>query len=246
MRTHQAHNAADVIRRWRQVARAAAMKCREVCTAEGFPVIALESRRQSASPLYLSAGIHGDEAAPVQGLLAWAEANVARLAKGSVIIFPLLNPAGLTLNTRTDAGGIDLNRSFHLDDHPMIAGWRRIMSGRRMTLACCLHEDYDSQGTYCYELSGDPSGSAGHRMLEVTADLIARDLRPIIEGRKADRGLIRRRRVPRLPGLPEAIALFGSHASITLTLESPSEFSLDVRTRAHARWVEEAWRMTQE
>ncbi len=62
--------------------------------------------------------------------------------------------------------------------------------------------------------------------------------RRTIDGRRADRGVIQRRRVPALPGLPEAVALYRAGVPVTLTFETPSEMEFGTRVRAHAAFVE--------
>jgi hypothetical protein len=50
--------------------------------------------------------------------------------------------------------------------------------------------------------------------------------------------VIQRRRVPALPGLPEAVALYRAGVPVTLTFETPSEMEFERRVRAHAAFVE--------
>lgn len=240
---HRAHDARDVVRRWRAVARAARMRLEVIHETSSYPVLCLRSRGLTRDALYLSAGVHGDEPAGPQGLLAWAEANLERLRRGNVILFPLFNPVGLALNTRANENGEDMNRIFHLKEHPHIAAWWRAMEGVHAGLALCLHEDYDAQGLYCYEQSRNPGEDMAERFMTACERIIPRDLRKVIEGRRAAKGIIRPRRIPALLGLPESVALFRQGVRRTLTFETPSEFSLAVRARAQARLVEEGWRL---
>ena len=58
---------------------------------------------------YISAGLHGDEAAPPWGLLEWAEHHAKQLREEPFIIFLAFNPIGLLLNTRMDQRGVEVN-----------------------------------------------------------------------------------------------------------------------------------------
>jgi murein peptide amidase A len=234
---HRCHDSAAILRRWRAVGRAAKLRCEVIYqTPAGFPVLFFSTRVQSAAGLYFSAGVHGDEAAPVTALLEWAEGNIALLQRESFVLVPLFNPAGLQANTRADEHGQDLNRCFQDAAHPHLAGWHRAMLGRRFRAAVMLHEDYDAQGVYAYELSGlnGKSALSCEPMLEAAAAWIPRDLRRKIDGFSARQGVIRPRVVPgAMPGLPEALVLRQEYAAATFTFETPSEFGLLERVAAH-------------
>ena len=102
----------------------------------------------------------------------------------------------------------------------------------------CLHEDYDAEGCYCYELNEDAGLRLADRLLGSVEEWVPRDGRRTIDGRRAERGVIQRRRVPALPGLPEAVALYRAGVPVTLTFETPSEMEFGTRVRAHAAFVE--------
>jgi protein MpaA len=182
--------------------------------------------------LYLSAGVHGDEPAGCEGLLAWAESNCERLRRLPLLMFPCLNPWGLTQNVRFDEKGADLNRSFHRS-HPSAMAVKKLVGRRRFAASVHLHEDFDGEGLYLYEHSrgagwGEGVLAAGHPILAV-------DRRPRIDRWHAKNGLIRpktrRERLERI-GYPEAVWLFDEHTDRTLTIETPSEFALERRVAA--------------
>lgn len=246
MRRHRAHDSGDITRRWKAVARRARMKLEVIHQTAGGPVLFLQTRRMSARPLYFCAGVHGDEPAGVQGLLAWAELRAEELRDADVAIFPLFNPAGLVLNTRSDEGGRDLNRLFDNPDEPHLLAWQNAVRGLTPRIAVCLHEDYDARGTYCYELNRTRGPGLADHLLEVCSPFIPRDPRATIEGRRASAGVILRKKVPMFTGLPEAVLLQRNGTPVTLTFETPSEFDFALRTRTHARFVEEVWRLDRE
>ncbi len=85
--------------------------------------------------IYISAGIHGDESAATEGLLAWAERNPELLEKLNFLLFPCLNPWGLISNSRYDSEGRDLNRSYHSSKVPQIALQMALFSDNAFDLA---------------------------------------------------------------------------------------------------------------
>lgn len=237
--SHRCHDYAHLAARWHRVAERAGIETREFAKAGSIPLLVLETRAAAEGrPLiYLSSGVHGDEAAAACGLLAWAEANVAVLKRQAFLIFPCLNPHGLMLNTRADHRGLDLNRRFHLVDDEVCGPWQREIAGRRMIAGLCLHEDYDAEGAYVYEL-GHHREAVSHDILKACARIVPLDRRTKIDRRTAVSGVIRRRTIPKdLPGMPEAIELHLRGCPITLTFETPSEAALDVRIAAHQRFI---------
>jgi hypothetical protein len=151
------------------------------------------------------------------------------------LIAPCLNPVGLTLNTRADHRGIDINRRFHDAEDVICGPWQRWITEKAMRFGLCLHEDYDAQGIYLYELN-HARETAGHGIIEQCSRVIAPDPRTNIDGQRAKGGVIRRRTLPtHLPGMPEAIELHQRGCPLTLTFETPSEFDLDTRVRAQCK-----------
>lgn len=244
-----AHDYRRVVARWREVARAAGLPLRVLARAGKHTLYFLQSPALAdTGGVYLSAAIHGDEPASSEALLVWAEKNARRLATLPVLIFPVLNPHGLIHNTRADADGVDLNRLFHRDDHPVISAIKRVVAQRQFALALMLHEDYDGDGYYAYEVKRDLP-FWGEDLLKAAAHFLPIDSRVKIDGRRASAGLIRRRFQKALflkMGYPEAIWLHEFHARRSLTVESPSEFALEQRVRAHGAVIDECLRLALE
>jgi len=230
------HDYTYLMQRWRAVARGSGLRLVQIATVDGFPLYCLKSPALGhRSGLYLSAGIHGDESAATEGLLAWAQRFQSQMRHLPLLIFPCLNPWGLVMNRRSDAVGNDVNRMFHGDEHPTAAAVRETAAPYAFDSAMLLHEDYDAQGVYLYELTKRPA--FGDAILGAVEALIPKDQRSRVDGRRARDGILRPRfSVKRFAemGHPEAVWLHLRGCARSITFETPSEASLEVRREAHA------------
>lgn len=223
-----------LMERWlRVVGRIPSLKMSLYGEAGSYPLVVVESEEWTPDvpSVYLSAGIHGDEPAPVEALLRWAEVSLPAHPDWNWQIFPCHNPWGLERNSRKDEEGRDLNRCFNSRTIPRISAQLALMNGHLYDVAACLHEDYDARGFYLYEITAERPFWGEFLCGELPA-LIAPDNRIRIDGHAARKGLIRRRVHPSLmKGHPEAFRLHFHHARRTYTLETPSEVSLASRVR---------------
>ncbi|MEM0897745.1 MAG: succinylglutamate desuccinylase/aspartoacylase family protein, partial [Verrucomicrobiota bacterium] len=217
---HRAHDVEELHRRWFGVASRTGWKVAPFAREGEASVYAVTSPGWSntgESDVYLCAGVHGDEPAAIWGLLEWAEANTDAMAGLSGLIIPCLNPRGVVANTRGDGGGRDINRLFHDDREPVIREWRELVGAARFQLALTLHEDYDAQGCYLYEIIGG-GPLLGEQVLAASASFLPTDSRPEIDGSEAAGGVIRgelERDVFEKMGMPEAVYLHFHHADLT-------------------------------
>jgi protein MpaA len=242
LRHNRPHDYPALIRRWRKVARAAGLRMRKFAHAGGQDLFVVSSPRpdRRAPALYFSAAIHGDEPASSEGLISWAEKNRGRLSDWNLLIFPCLNPWGLIANSRLDAEGRDLNRLFHDDSVPQIAAHRALLGARRFDLAITLHEDYDAQGVYLYEVPG-PKPYWGEHLIRAARKHLPIETRRRIEGRAAANGIVRRAiKTDLMPTWPEAFILHFAHCPRVFTVETPSEFHFDDRVAAQIALLEKA------
>lgn len=241
----RAHDYCWLVKRWRSLVNRAGWRMTKFADADEFPVYVVESR--GAGPqLYFSAGIHGDEPAATEALLDWCERRVARLKRCGLLVFPCLNPWGLRHNSRSDVHGQDLNRSYHRSDVPVIAAQKNIVGRRTFDAAIMLHEDFDAQGIYLYEIPGKRP-FWGETLLAAAARHVPREPRKDVEGRRCRGGVIRTRVTPdTMPEHPEAFFLRFGHTLRSLTVETPSEFSMTARVAAHGAVLDEVLRLVGE
>jgi protein MpaA len=186
-----------------------------------------------ASRIYISTGIHGDEPAgplAVRQLLQenqWFE-NV------SLAVLPCLNPTGLRLNRRENDQGVDLNREYLNAKAPeTLAHINWLVRQPSFDLCFSLHEDWESDGFYVYELNPDNRPSLADHIVAQVAKICPLDLSDIIEGRPAQNGIIRPSVDPRSrPQWPEAFYLLTHKTRLSYTVEAPSDFPLPARVAA--------------
>ncbi len=131
-----------------------------------------------------------------------------------------------------------------MDDVPVIKAHKDLLKGLSFSVAICLHEDYDAQGVYLYEVwhRGRPfERPIGLELLTAAGYYVPVDLRKKIEGRKATQGSIKRRiRRKQFPVMPEAAYLAFNHSEHSITFETPSEYELGARVQAQAAAIQRA------
>jgi len=196
-----------------------------------YPLSTINS--QPSTRIYLSTGIHGDEpAGPLAALRLLQENNWPKDAE--IFLLPCLNPSGFVLNRRESGQGIDLNRDYlHLQTDEVRAHIAWLERQSKFDLCLCLHEDWESHGFYVYELNPDNRPSLAEAIVAAAGKVCPIDHSEIIEDREAHSGIIRPSIDPRSrPQWPEAFWLLTHKTRLSYTLESPSDFPLDVRVNA--------------
>lgn len=240
------HDYEALIRRWRNLTESIDLRMEVLVEDAGFESYLIGNRAHPAeTPIYISAGVHGDECGAVWGLLDWAEAHRESLGTIPFLLFPCLNPHGFAENRRCDHQGRDLNRCFEDNGIPTIAAWQERIRGMRFSRAINLHEDYDGQGIYLYELSKIPG--LGDAILARCQSIITRDERRFIDGQPFENAMAVReegdiRHVVENElggGYPEGVHLYLHHCDNTVTFETPSELDLQTRIRTHRLAIEE-------
>jgi protein MpaA len=242
LRHFRSHDYGHLIRRWRTAAKQRGLRLVPYASASGYELFYAETKKPDpARPwIYLSAGIHGDEAGATEACLEWITSTKLAPCDLNVMAFPCLNPWGLVSNSRFDENGRDLNRTYHDDSVPQTAAHKAAIKGRRFALAIHLHEDYDANGAYIYELREARPWWADE-MLQAASRHVPVDTRRSIDGRSSRAGILRRVVDPEeMPQHPEAFTLYFHHACRLFTIETPSEAHIDSRVAAHVAMIERA------
>jgi hypothetical protein len=208
------------------------------------PGLALRAYYRSAAPtarrIYISAGVHGDEpSGPLAILQAlrddeWPEANIW--------VMPCLNPAGFRLNTRGNEQGIDLNRDYREPRSLEVAAHVRwLESLPPFDLSLLLHEDWEADGFYVYELNPDHEPSLSETMVDAARALCPIETAETVDNHICRAGIIRPQIDPeQRPDWPEAIYLMARKSRHNYTLETPSDYPLEVRVRTHVQVLRRA------
>ena len=188
---------------------------------------------QYASRIYISTGIHGDEPAGPLAVRQLLQANEWP-ENASLFVIPCLNPTGLRLNRRENDQGVDLNREYLNTNAPETLAHIGWLSRQPFFDVClCLHEDWESDGFYVYELNPENRPSLAEHVVAQVAEVCPIDLSEVIEGRPAEKGIIRPSIDPRSrPQWPEAFYLLSNKTRLSYTLEAPSDFPLPTRVAA--------------
>lgn len=238
---HRVHDYSFLIKRWKTLARKWGLSGEVFATGDDFDLMCFRSSAlKKTCGIYLSAGIHGDEPAGTEGLYQWAALHGPVLRELPLMIFPCLNPWGLVHNRRTDSQNCDLNRCYHLSDVPRIQAQKQLLRGYTFRLAMCLHEDYDAQGVYLYEIRNKLT-PFGQELLSAAGYYIPVDLRRMIEGRRAEQGWIARKlNLKKFPIVAEGIYVALHHGERTITAETPSEYDLGKRIEAQIAMIQRA------
>jgi protein MpaA len=227
-----------VTRRLAKVARERAVTVEVAGSFDEHPffVVRIEPKHATFS-VFLSAGMHGEEPAGVEAVLQWLEkGEFKKFPHVRWLIFPCINPWGWERDWRLNARGLDLNRQFRGRRVPEVKLIKRILRGEKFDLGVEFHEDYEATGYYLYELShrtrciGEEIIASVRRVIKISRD-------PVIDGNRAERGLIRRpphlSRLRRRKRWPMAFYVFTNHAEHILGSETPKEFPMKQRVAAH-------------
>lgn len=201
---------------------------------DGRSLLALRRPAAPTAPgIYLSAGIHGDEPAGPLAIRRLLEEDQWPASVG-IWICPCLNPWGFLHNARSNAQGLDLNRDYrHRESVEVRAHMNWLERQPRFDLTLCLHEDWEAQGFYVYDLRRGKCEPLGPRVVAAVSAVCPIDQSAEIDGRPAQAGIIfPSTDIAARPQWPEALYLFERHSDQCLTLEAPSDFSLSTRVEA--------------
>ena len=240
----------ELVGAWRRL-RPLGVRVREVaCVGAPRTLLIAELGEANAPAISISAGVHGDEPAAPWALLAIVRDGLLD-PRFAYRIWPCLNPSGYQAETRFNAEGDDVNRSFSRGG--MTPEARAVLTAnrdRRFAFALDLHEDYEAEGCYLYEplRPGFAACFSEHvvRALD-DAGLPVQDLDERFDlGAPAGydpadfyrlaRGTVLvdyEAEMKLFAGLPGSLALMYRGTPAALTFESPRPRPWDVRIAAH-------------
>ncbi|MBM3863108.1 MAG: M14 family metallocarboxypeptidase [Verrucomicrobia bacterium] len=208
---------------------------REDLLQTGAGALSAWTRADPGPVVYLSAGIHGDEPAGPLALLAWLRAGGCR-AGVHWRICPALNPHGLAIGARGNAAGADLNRDYRTrmtDEISAHAAW--LERGPLPALFVSLHEDWEAQGFYLYEINlGEDDPLQAERILSAVDPWFPRHGGDDIDGHvpRAPGWIFHEAEPDLADGWPEAIHLAKLGCPLSFTFETPSGAALSDRVGA--------------
>jgi succinylglutamate desuccinylase len=194
----------------------------------------------------LSAGVHGDEPAAPCALLNIVESGLLD-PRFAYRIWPCTNPSGYEAQTRANAEGQDINRSFSRGGlTPEAKAIITATRDRKFALSLDLHEDFEAEGCYCYEplRDGDSFSSAIIEALDDNGCPVQEILSTFDLGYSADakhvcslrRGRVMtnlREEIKHFAGLPYSIYIARQAANRALTFESPRRRQFSERVAMH-------------
>ncbi len=191
-----------------------------------------EARRGPGTPVFLSAGIHGDEPCGPLALLEYLRtANLPDHCEW--IVAPMLNPGGLRAGTRENVDGIDLNRDFlrrESEEVKAVVEWLSRFRPRSL-VHLSLHEDWEAEGFYLYEINTGPRPGLGRRVVErLGGHFPLQERGPVDDHELSAPGLILHASEPHDDeGWPEAIWLAKHLPVLSLTFEAPGSYGHKLR-----------------
>jgi len=234
---------ADFSARFAASARAAGFGLEQYGEIHGHTLVAHTKRAPGPRPrVYFSAGMHGDEPAPPWALLRLVEEGFFD-TRCNWFVCPLLNPTGFVQRTRENHAKVDLNRDYL---NPLTAevgahiAWLRRQPN--LDLVICVHEDWEAQGFYLYELNPKNRPTLAPAMVEAARNFGPIETATVIDDRPvAEPGIIRPVSDPLLRAdWPEAIYLRHFHSTLVYTNETPSALPLEQRVATHCATLKAA------
>jgi hypothetical protein len=190
------------------------------------------ARRGPGTSVFLSSGIHGDEPCGPLAMLEFLRSDPLP-DDCEWVIAPLLNPSGLRAGTRGNAEGIDLNRDFYRlrsEEVNAVTDWWSRQHPRNL-VHLSLHEDWEAEGFYLYEINSGGRDPLGSRVVErISSQFPIQAHGPVDDHELSGPGLILHAPEPDdLEGWPEAIWLAKHHPVLSLTFEAPGTYGTRLR-----------------
>jgi murein peptide amidase A len=236
--------------RWRALRGSRGARVREVaCVGAPRTLLCIEYGNVHRPAISLSAGVHGDEPAGPLALLELVERDLLD-ATYSYRIWPCTNPTGFDAETRENADGVDVNRTFGRGGgSPEARAIVTVNRDLKFVLSIDLHEDRDATGFYCYEYGGAELGRHVVEALDAGARPIESFETLSLGGPLLDALVVKERgrvsadpfeEAHHLKGLSYSLLLARNAAQYVLTFETPGALPLQDRVEMHVDAVRAA------
>lgn len=196
--------------------------------------------------VYLSAGMHGDEpAGPLAIQTFFRDPNDT--LDVNWLVCPLLNPTGLAAATRDNRQGIDLNRDYWQRQSLEVRAHAEWLEQQIIPdLFLSLHEDWETEGFYFYEISlGEDRPQRARELLHAVSSFCSIEESAMIDDHLVrEPGWIHHEPHADFPeSWPEAIFLAKRGCPLSFTFETPScALPLTQRIATHVAAICEALR----
>ncbi len=205
----------------------------------GYALTGYDLVRKNLPVVYLSTGMHGDEPGGPAALLYLLENGLLDRPL-SFQICPMLNPTGFEQGTRENAAGVDLNRDYLQLRNVEVQGHVKWLSSRCPELFISLHEDWESEGFYFYEINkrGDSPARYEYMAARISEVMSLEPGEWIDDHQVRGKGWIYHEAEADMPeNWPEAIYLAKNGCAESFTFESPSSLSLEQRVMVQSAAV---------
>ncbi len=137
------------------------------------PLIQFVNSTADAPKILLTAGVHGNEPAGVEGAVRLVERlarNPQRFKACALEIIPVVNPWGWSHDIRFNQQGIDVNRDFTSLASQEARIIQDYLQRKQYHLIIDLHEDPDARGFYMYQY-GRPDKTAVAPIVTTVAEM---------------------------------------------------------------------------
>jgi murein peptide amidase A len=219
------------------------------------PLIAVRVSRGDALPeVYLQAGLHGNEPAPIYALLNFLENGIERYTNFfNFTVVPCANPSGFELDQRKNMHEVDINRNFAspTPEHETALMKSFIESeAREYLMVADMHEDPTHESVEGFALENNPRELYIYERSPSPEDSLAR---PIIETFRAagvpiyakntlyadhiDRGVVREGATGTKMDESSFYVVVNEHARYILTPETPTCWELDYRVSVQTQFL---------
>ena len=202
----------------------------------GYPIyrIALKGGQKACRHVLLTAGLHGDEPAGPEAIMRFlARDHSSLLQTFEFFILPCINPHGFVHNTRENAIGSDINRSFEDDTTPEAILVKRILQDRRFDTFVEFHEDWEFEGFYLFELQRKQR-SIGPEIIESIKRIGPIYSTSSIDDMPVENGVVQTDlETQEISNEAMPLYVFRFHADHCITSETPTQWDIERRIRAH-------------